>query len=118
MHLNATVSASSFDEHYEMAFIYCFDKIKNYCFSLSRFPGEDEIEVMILDKINHKVDDLSVQLEEKILTVNLDGGVAAKLDGHTTYTIALLDVDGIGLLSLHDALRKIFYGKNGLQIQG
>lgn len=118
MYLNATVSASSFDEHYGMALVYCFDKGKNYCFSLSRFPDEDEIDVMVLDQINHKVDDLSVRLEEKILTVNLDGGVATQLDGHTTYTIALLDIDGVGLLSLHDALRKIFEGKNGLQIAG
>lgn len=117
MHLNATVSASAFDEHYEMALVYCFDKEKNYCFSLSRFPDENEIEVMVLDQINYKVDDLSVLLRNSTLTVTLNQAVAAKLDGHLNYTIDLVGIDGSGVSLLCDALRKIFEGKHGLRFE-
>lgn len=34
MKLQATISASEFDEYYEMALVYCFDKAKDYCLSL------------------------------------------------------------------------------------
>lgn len=114
MHINATVSASAFDEHYEMALVYCFDKEKKYCFSLSRFPDENGIEVMVSDQINCKVDDLSGRLRSSTLTILLDKAVAENLDGHTNYTINLIDADDV---SLHAALRKIFEGKHGLQIE-
>lgn len=117
MHLNATVFASPFDEHYQMALIYCFDRDKNYCFSLSRFPEEDEIEVMVLDQINHKVGDLSVELRGSTLSVSLDKSVAAQLDGHHTYTINITGAEGSENETLHAALRKIFEGKNGLRFE-
>lgn len=117
MHLNATVSASAFDEYYQMALVYCFDREKNYCFSLSRFPEEDEIEVMVLDQINHKVVDLSVELRGSTLNVALDKSLAAHLDGHTSYTIGLLGVEGPERDHLRDALRKIFEGKHGLRLE-
>ncbi|WP_026686725.1 hypothetical protein [Azovibrio restrictus] len=117
MHLNATVSASAFDEQYQMALVYCFDRERNYCFSLSRFPEEDEIEVMVLDQINHKVGDLSVKLRGSTLNVILDKSLAAHLDGHTSYTIGLLGIEGPERDNLCDALRKIFEGKHGLQLE-
>jgi len=111
------VSASAFDEHYQMALVYCFDREKNYCFSLSRFPEEDEIEVMVLDQINHKVANLSVELRGSTLNVALDNSLAAHLDGHTSYTIGILGVEGPKRDHLCDALRKIFEGKDGLRLE-
>jgi hypothetical protein len=116
MNLSAVVSASAFDEYYEMALVYCVDEIQNYCFSLTRLPDQDEIEVMVRDQNNYRVKDLSVQLQGTILTANLDKEVAAQLDGYTTYVIQLTEVDGQDMLEIQQALRKIFEGKNGLQI--
>jgi hypothetical protein len=117
MDLNATFSASQFDDHYQMALIYCFDQDQNYCFSLSRFPDEDEIEVMVLDQVNRKVSDLSVILEGSILNILLDDKLAAQLDGHRSYTICLTGTDGSKMENLRNALRKIFEGKQGLRIE-
>nr|WP_206425901.1 hypothetical protein [Ralstonia solanacearum] len=68
--LQATVSASEFDEHYQMAFVYCMDEQRNYCFSLSRFPDEERIEVMVRDQLVCKVDDVSVTLEGRTMTTH------------------------------------------------
>jgi hypothetical protein len=117
MNLNATVWASPFDEHYQMALVYCFDKEKNYCFSLSRFPEEDEIEVMVLDQINHKVRDLSVKLRGSTMCVALDESLAARLDDHLIYTINIAGAEGAERELLCAALRKIFEGKHGLRLE-
>ena len=116
MNLSAMVSASAFDDDYQMALVYCIDKAKNYCFSLSRVPDESRIEVMVLDQVSYKVADLSVRLKGEILEIALNRDVAAQLDGHTLYTIELLNLNGAQQQSLHAALRKIFEGKLGLQI--
>lgn len=116
MHLNATVWASAFDEHYQMALVYCFDKEQNYCFSLTRIPEEEEIEIMVLDQINRKVSDLSIELRGETLVVTLDKSVANQLDKHDSYTISLVGVEGPKGELLRDALRKIFEGKHGLRI--
>lgn len=117
MHLNATFFASPFDDHYQMALLYCIDKEQNYCFSLSRFPDEEKIEVMILDQVNCKVDDLSVKLRGSMLNVSIDESLAAQLDGHRTYSINLFGADGVKVEDLRDALHKIFEGKHGLRIE-
>lgn len=116
MNLSAVMSASPFDEDYQMAFVYCIDKAKNYCFSISRFPDESMIELMVLDQLSYKVADLSVQLKGNTLEIALDQDVAAKLDDHVLYTIEVLNLGEQPQQSLHAALRKIFEGKNGLQI--
>ena len=117
MHLNATFFASPFDDHYQMALLYCIDKEQNYCFSLSRFSDEDKIEVMVLDQVNSKVDDLSVKLRGSMLSVSIDESLAAQLDGHRTYSINLIGADGVKAEDLRDALHKIFEGKHGLGIE-
>jgi hypothetical protein len=117
MNLNATVWASPFDKHYQMALVYCFDKEKNYCFSLSRFPEEDEIEVMVLDQINHKVRDLSVELRGSTMSVTLDESLAARLDDHLMYTINIASAEGADRGLLCTALSKIFEGKYGLRLE-
>jgi hypothetical protein len=117
MQLNATVSAAAFDDDYEMAFVYCFDREKDYCFSLSRFPQENEIEIMVRDQINYKVNDLSVELRGSTLSVSIDQLLAAQLDGHATYTISLIETDDAEKEHLRDALRKIFEGKHGLRFE-
>lgn len=117
MNLNATFSATPFDDHYQMALLYCFDQDQNYCFSLSRFPDEDEIEVMVLDQVNRKVNDLSVVLKGSTLDISLDDNLAAQLDGHSSYTIRLDGIEDHTMETLRDALRKIFEGKHGLRIE-
>ncbi len=100
-----------------MALVYCFDKEQNYCFSLTRSPDESEIEIMVLDQINRKVSDLSIELRGKSLVVALDKAVADSLDKHDSYTINLIDIEDSKGELLRDALRKIFEGKHGLQIE-
>lgn len=116
MRLQATVSASEFDEHYQMAFVYCMDAQRNYCFSLSRFPDEERIEVMVRDQLVCKVDDVSVTLEGQTMTVALDSAVAARLDGESGYVIELNAAEE-DLPGIRAALRKIFEGKSGLRVQ-
>lgn len=108
--LNARVNASAFDSHYQMALVYCFDEEQNYRFSLNRFPNEDQIEVMVLDQINCKVDDLSVVLTSDEILVEVEAGVSQKLDGTTHYRI---QINGGPTSELRDALAKIFEKKQG-----
>ncbi|HEY1397414.1 transcriptional repressor [Roseateles sp.] len=116
MDLEVTVSASPFDEHYEMALVYCFDRAKNYCFSLSRFPSEPLIEVMVLDQVNHKVEDLDVCLTQDVLVASFSPETAAQLDGESQYNIRLTGVDAASLKTVREALLEIFRDKQGLRI--
>ncbi len=92
------------------------DEQRNYCFSLSRFPDEERIEVMVRDQLVCKVDDVSVTLEGRTMTVALDSAVAARLDGESGYVIALNAAEE-DLPGIRAALRKIFEGKSGLRVQ-
>jgi hypothetical protein len=115
MHLKATFRASPYDERYEMALVYCVDKKQRYCFSLTRFPNESSIAVMVLDQLNCRVDDLSVELRGNVLTARLEKSVAERLDGHSEYVVEL-EQGNQGLESLTAALVKIFEGKSGLRL--
>ena len=115
MELIATVSASPFDHRYEMAFVYCYDKTKQYCFSLSRFPDSDLIEIMVRDQINIKTNDLSVTLTGRQLVALLEKHLADRLDGHCEYVVSL-DVPDDALPNLLASVGKIFEGKQGLTI--
>jgi len=114
MQLHATVSASEFDEHYQMAYVYCRDIKTGYCFSLSRFPGEEGIEIMVLDQVTTKVPDLSVIFTGNTISAELAPAVASQLDGQTRYEVHL---DNIGnrMSDVRAALHKIFENKNGFQ---
>ena len=110
--LNARVNASAFDSHYQMALVYCFDEEQNYCFSLNRFPNEGQIEVMVSDQINCKVDDLSVVLTTDEILVEVETDVSQKLDGTTHYRI---QINGGSTSELRDALARIFEKKQGFR---
>jgi hypothetical protein len=115
MNLTTPVSAAEFDEHYQMAFVYCYDAERRYCFSLSRFPDESEIEVMVGDQSVYKVHDLSVELNGSALLARMDHADRPR-DFHERYSIDLRIEPG-GEEGLHRALRKIFEGKKGLSIR-
>ncbi|PXX42680.1 transcriptional repressor [Undibacterium pigrum] len=117
MHLHTKISFSAFDERYEMAFLYCYDKQKNYCFSLSRLPDEDYIEIMVLDQVIHRVQDLDFRLQADNILVCLDNATAAELDHIAEYRIQF-QLPEESRDSLIAALQAIFAGKQGLQIDG
>jgi hypothetical protein len=57
MRLRATVSASADSDSYDgMTYIYCYDPRQGYCFSLTCTVGADDIEVMVVDQVIHRVD--------------------------------------------------------------
>lgn len=112
MQLQTQVSASEFDDHYQMAFVYCYDSKQDYCFSLSRFPESEEIEIMVLDQVSCRVNDLSVTLLPDRLWVQLEPAVAALLDGHRVYEVCFKPTE-VELGELHDALGQIFKNKSG-----
>ena len=112
MNLQVDISASPYDDHYDMALVYCFDKSQNYCFSLSRAPDSSEIEIMVCDQINCKVNDLDLILYRNFLKVNLSAVVAAKLDGHQMYKVEF-ELDDQEYDLIHQSLDKIFEGKKG-----
>ncbi len=113
--LNATVTASPYDDHYEMALVYCVDKETHHCFSLTRFPGQEEIEVMVVDQINTKVLDLQVTLVGDCLQAILPAELARRLDGVERY-IVHLDLPDHERAVLISSLKKIFEGKCGLSL--
>jgi hypothetical protein len=114
MKLHANIFASDFDEYYEMAILYCFDKANNYCFSLTRFPDSEEIEVMVLDQINYPVNDLSVVLNPESIEVLLNKEDANNLDGTSAYTISF-DPRAVDIIEMAKALEKIFDSKQGFK---
>lgn len=113
--LYAVVSASPYDADYDMAYLYCSDKQSDYCFSLSRFPHEDSIEIMVLDQINTHVADLTVRLTGSCLDVRIPVDVAARLDNIEKYVIHL-DISQDERLTIVETLEKIFEGKSGFSI--
>jgi hypothetical protein len=68
----------------------------------------------VRDQVNVRVKDLSVRLTDDTLDVEIEPGIAARLDGRTHYVIHLApgqyDPD-----TLRAALKEIFVGKNGYQ---
>jgi len=113
--LNATVLASPYDQHYEMALIYCVDKQSGHCFSLTRFPDKDVIEVMVVDQIVEKVLDLEVVLKGYHLQARLPPELTRRLDGVEQYAVHL-DLPDQELPNLIKSLEKIFEGKSGLRV--
>ena len=113
----ATVSASPYDKDYEMAYVYCYDSSQRCCFSLSRFPDQQEIEVMVEDQSHHRRIDLCVHLKHRTLEVVLDAPSPSAFDRTPEYIIDLQLAEDQEPV-LHAALRKIFDGKKGLRIDG
>ncbi|KWF94253.1 hypothetical protein [Burkholderia cepacia] len=116
MELHATVGAatSDLDDDESFANIYCHDAEQDYCFALSRFPDDTLIEVMVRDQITWRVKDLSVTLTDDTIDIEIEPGIAARLDGQTRYVIHL----GPGQydpVTLRAALKEIFAGKSGFQ---
>jgi hypothetical protein len=81
---------------------------------LSRFPNEDEIEVMISDQLNTKVADVRVRFNGNTIYVELPAPVVEQLDGKQKYEIKLVSIGGREQ-EIESALRKIFEGKVGIE---
>lgn len=98
-----------------MALVYCVDKESGHCFSLTRLPGEEEIEVMVVDQINTKALDLQVTLVDNCLRAIIPEELARHLDGVEEYIINL-DLPNHEQAVLISSLKKIFEGKRGLSL--
>ncbi|POM16503.1 Uncharacterised protein [Burkholderia cepacia] len=116
MELHATVGAatSDLDDDESFANIYCHDAEQDYCFALSRFPDDTLIEVMVRDQITWRVKDLSVTLTDDTINIEIEPGIAARLDGQTRYVIHLAPGQ-YDPVTLRTALKEIFAGKSGFQ---
>ncbi|MDR7306509.1 transcriptional repressor [Rhodoferax saidenbachensis] len=116
MKLRATVLASSSDNGYDgMAYIYCHDPELNYCFSLTRSPDSEDVEVMVVDQRVRRVLGLRLELSKEGFVAHLEPSIAAELDGHTEYEIEFLSTpQGVGLVEA--ALQTIFREKDGLVV--
>ena len=112
MQLNTTITASPYDEDYDMALMYCWDENKKYCFSLSRPVDEEEVEIMVSDQINEKINDLSLELHDDHIKVSLSQEVARRLDGNTNYKINFI-LNQSELNNVIEALNEIFKRKKG-----
>ncbi|WP_298209766.1 hypothetical protein [Acidovorax sp.] len=83
-----SIYANPCDDDYEgMAHICCTGE-NGYWFSLSRHIGDNSVEVMVLDQINHKMSDIQVTLSETCLIVDVGNDGARHLDGNSNYQIA------------------------------
>jgi len=117
MKLRATVSASANSDAYDgMAYIYCHDPRQNYCFSLTRAVGSDDIEVMVFDQVVHRVDQLEVALKASGFRATLSMDAASLLDGHSEYDIEFLP-GAWNRQTVEEALAAIFRGKEGLSVR-
>lgn len=67
---------------------------------------------MVRDQLNLRVKDLSVRLTDDTIDVEIEPGVAARLDGHTRYVIHLAPGQ-YDPVTLRAALNEIFVGKDG-----
>lgn len=116
MELHATVGAatSDLDDDESFANIYCHDAEQDYCFALSRFPDDTLIEVMVRDQITWRVKDLSVTLTDDTIDIEIEPGIAARLDGQARYVIHLAPGQ-YDPATLRAALKEIFVGKSGFQ---
>jgi hypothetical protein len=110
IHTKGFATSTGGREDQELAYLYCIDEC-GYCLSLARFPGDELIEVMVIDQVNHKTRELTVELSRRELRVSLSPGAAAYLDGNTEYTVPLKAADE-ELRELDAALSVIFEGGN------
>lgn len=114
MKLRAIVSASANSGACGgMAYIYCYDPRQNYCFSLTRAFGSNDIEVMVVDQVVHRVEWLGVALHASGFSATLSMNAASLLDGHAEYDIEFLPGDW-NPQTVEEALAAIFRGKEGL----
>ena len=95
-------------EDQQLAFIYCTDE-SGYCLSVAWFPGDELAEVMVIDQVNYKTREVTVELSRDQLRINLSPYAAAHLDGVTEYTVPLAAGDD-QLRDLDAALSVIFEG--------
>ncbi|MGR3279050.1 hypothetical protein ACSYAD_28710 [Acaryochloris marina NIES-2412] len=109
------IAASPYDADCDMAYVYCVDEAKNYCFSLSRFPNSEHIEVMVLDQLVSHVDDLTMSVTRNLMTATLDEKTATSLDGYQHYDLQF-ELTPLEMTRLIDSLQQIFAGKSGLSI--
>ncbi len=112
LHATVGTATSDLDDDESFANIYCHDAEQDYCFALSRFPDDARIEVMVRDQLNVRVKDLSVCLTDDTIDVEIEPGIAARLDGQTLYVIHLAPGQ-YDPGTLRAALKEIFVGKSG-----
>lgn len=98
-----------------MALVYCVDKASGHCFSLTRFPDQEEIELMVVDQIISKVTDLDITLNGRCLIATLPPDLSRRLDGIEQYCVHL-DLPDHEFPVLTESLAKIFDGKSGLKV--
>jgi hypothetical protein len=101
------------DEDTDLASVYAVDT-NGYCVSLSRFPGDTKIEVMVADQINYKTNEVKAHLYSDKLVVCLSKHDAKELDNITEYVI-LLEVNAERLQEIDTTLKIIFAGLEGYE---
>jgi hypothetical protein len=94
----------------ELACAYCTDEC-GYCLSLARLPGDESVEVMVVDQVNHRTREVSVEFSRNELRLRLSPAAAANLDGITEYIVPLAATED-ELQELDAALSVIFEGGN------
>jgi hypothetical protein len=80
---------------------------QDYVVSLSRFPDDPLIEVMVIDQIVHRTKDVSAELYQDKLIIHVSEEAARQLDNITEYVL-LLEVAQSRLLEIHRVLTVIF----------
>lgn len=95
----------------DLAYAYCVDE-SGYCLSVCRLPGDELVEVMVVDQVNHKTREVAVELSRYELRLRLSPAAAARLDGVTEYVVLLAATDK-EWRDLDAALSAIFAGASG-----
>jgi hypothetical protein len=109
------ISFGNYAQDENMLYVYCYDRKLGYCFSLVRLKNVKEIEIMVLDQINEKIDDVDITLTRKCLIAKLDRELALRLDKKKMYTIQF-ELSDEKYRQLTKTLVEIFEGKQGLKI--
>lgn len=83
-------SISVSNEQSRLSYVEFHDDTKDYFFSIMRFKDEKEIVIMVLDQINHKVENnITLILKNNKLVAKLEKDLAKNLDEHEIYNIDL-----------------------------
>ncbi|MBT4835896.1 MAG: hypothetical protein HON94_00970 [Methylococcales bacterium] len=70
-----------------LIYAYFYDENQDYCFSVSRFENDEEIEIMVHDQINTIVSQLDITLHSGYMEANIPKIIAGELDGNLNYKI-------------------------------
>ena len=113
MRIDTSIAIS---EDEDLHFVTFYDQKKNYGFSLTRIPTEQQIEVMLADQSCYRPELFSLAVSDENVIVTFPPGTIDSLDGDDHIEITY-DLSGLKLEDVVNTLRKIFRDISGATLE-